>query len=142
MSSVSAVDSGTTATNTTETTSDSGSTLDYEAFLNLLTVQLQNQDPLDPMSDTDFIAQMANFSTLDEVHNFSDNFSNFSSRQQQLSSQAFLGKTVTVEPDGKDAVSGEVSAVTYDADGGIQVTISGTQYDASDITSTVEAATE
>ena len=140
MSSVSSVDSTTTTADTTTTTSTAESTLDYEDFLELLTVQLENQDPFDPLSDTDFIAQMANFSTLEEVSNFSDNFSSYSSRQQQLSSaQTFLGKTVTVETD-SDSVTGTVTAVTYDTSGDTYVTIDGTQYDASDITATATSS--
>jgi flagellar basal-body rod modification protein FlgD len=141
MSSVSSVDStNTTTTDVTSTKSTDESTLDYEDFLQLLTVQLENQDPFDPMSDTDFIAQMANFSTLEEVGKFSDNFSAYSARQQQLSSaQTFLGKTVTVEPSGSDAVTGTVTAVTYDTSGDTYVTINGTQYDASNITSTASS---
>ena len=141
MSSVSSVDSTSTVT-TDSSTSTSTSTLDYEDFLELLTVQLENQDPFDPLSDTDFIAQMANFSTLEEVSDFSDNFSTYSSRQQQLSSaQTFLGKTVTVEPSDSDSVSGTVTAVTYDTSGGIYVTIDGSQYSADDITSTSDTST-
>jgi len=139
MSSVSSVDS-TSTTTTDSTTSTAESTLDYDDFLELLTVQLENQDPFNPLSDTDFIAQMANFSTLEEVSNFSDNFSTFSARQQQLSSaQTFLGKTVTVEPSDSDSVTGSVTAVTYDSSGDIYVTIDGTQYDVSDITSTTSS---
>lgn len=75
MSSVTATDGTSTATTDTSSSSTKTSTLGYSDFLNLLTVQLQNQDPFDPMSDTDFIAQMANFSTLEEVDTFSTNFS-------------------------------------------------------------------
>lgn len=141
MNSVSAID--TTATPATDTASTAKtSTLGYKDFLNLLTVQLENQDPFDPMSDTDFIAQMANFSTLEQVNTLSDNFSTYSARQQQLSSQAFLGRTVTVSPSDSSSATGTVTAVTYDDKGGIQVTINGTQYDAADITSTTEAAAQ
>ena len=116
------------------------SNLGYKDFLNLLTVQLQNQDPFNPMNDTDFIAQMANFSQLEEVHNLSSNFSTFSARQQQLSSQEFLGKTVTVEPEGASAASGVVSAVSLGSDGAIYVTINGNKYEASAITSVAPSA--
>jgi flagellar basal-body rod modification protein FlgD len=136
MSSVSATDSTTSATTaaTTTTSSTDKSTLNYKDFLNLLTVQLENQDPLEPTSNTDFIAQMANFSTLNTMGTLSDNFTSFSTRQQQLSSQEFLGKNVTVEPSGSDSATGTVSAVTYDSTGSIYVTINGAQYSASDIT--------
>ncbi|HAK87688.1 MAG TPA: flagellar hook assembly protein FlgD [Nitrospiraceae bacterium] len=44
-------------------------TLDQDAFLKLLIAQLQNQDPLNPMEDTEFIAQLASFSNLEQTKN-------------------------------------------------------------------------
>lgn len=43
--------------------------LDKNAFLRLLTVQLANQDPLNPMEDREFIVQLAQFSTLEQIQN-------------------------------------------------------------------------
>lgn len=43
--------------------------LDKNAFLRLLTVQLSNQDPLNPMEDREFIAQLAQFSALEQMQN-------------------------------------------------------------------------
>ena len=139
MSSVSAINATNTAA-TTETSSNS-SMLGYQDFLKLLNVQMQNQDPFEPMKDTDFIAQMANFSTLDEVGKFSDNFSSYSSRQEKISSQAYLGKYATVEPSDGSAVNGQVSAVSLGSDGTIYVTIDGVKYNASDVTSVSASAT-
>lgn len=45
--------------------------LGKDAFLNLLVTQMSNQDPLEPTSDTEFISQMANFSTLEQMQNVS-----------------------------------------------------------------------
>jgi flagellar basal-body rod modification protein FlgD len=136
MSSVSSITGATTNTaDTSSTSSTDNSTLDYKDFLNLLSVQMQNQDPFNPTSDTDFIAQMANFSTLQEVSDFSDNFTTYSSRQQQISSQEYLGKYATVEPTGSSAVTGQVTAVSLGSDGTIYVTMNGTKYSASDVTS-------
>ena len=44
-------------------------------FLQLLITQVQHQDPLDPQSDTDFIAQMAQFSALEQMQNLNNAFS-------------------------------------------------------------------
>lgn len=141
MSSVSSITQGNTAAEASGA-SNKQSTLGYQDFLKLLTVQFQNQDPFNPMSDTEYIAQMANFSTLEEVSNFSDNFTTYSSRQQQISSQAYLGKYATVEPSGSASVNGQVSAVSLGSDGSIFVTIDGKQYNATDVTSVSNAATK
>jgi len=50
------------------------SELDREAFLNLLMTQLKFQDPLNPMDDRDFMAQMAQFSALEQMQNLNQTF--------------------------------------------------------------------
>lgn len=51
---------------------DRTQTLGKDEFLQLLITKLQNQDPLRPMDDEDFIAQLAQFSTLEQMHNISE----------------------------------------------------------------------
>jgi flagellar basal-body rod modification protein FlgD len=53
----------------TNAVTNSGSDLGKDAFLKILITQLTNQDPLDPLKDKDFIAQMAQFSTLEQMTN-------------------------------------------------------------------------
>ncbi len=74
-------------------------------FFKLLTTQLASQDPLEPMDDTAFIAQMANFSELEMMSSLNDNFSKFTNLQQFQASQGYIGKKVTLAADGGD-VSG------------------------------------
>jgi flagellar basal-body rod modification protein FlgD len=50
--------------------------LGRDAFLRLLTLQLQNQDPLDPVSNEDFVAQLAQFSSLEQLTSINDSLSN------------------------------------------------------------------
>ncbi len=60
-------------TNTTSTSSITGnSELGKDQFLELLVTQLRYQDPLEPMKDQEFIAQLATFSQLEEMQNLSD----------------------------------------------------------------------
>lgn len=47
--------------------------MDKDAFLKLLVVQMQNQDPMSPMQDTEFIAQMAQFSALEQMQQLNEN---------------------------------------------------------------------
>lgn len=73
------------------------STLGKDDFLKLLMAQLQNQDPTNPMDDTTFIAQMAQFSSLEQITNMNSTLEKFISQQQQsqlISYNQFIGKEV------------------------------------------------
>ena len=65
---INAVDGGSNAVSSSSITTQSQA-LDKDAFLNLLVTELRYQDPLDPLKDRDFIAQMAQFSTLEQMQN-------------------------------------------------------------------------
>ena len=72
MSSVSANSLFGTTTAKTETSTEKskrvpGGELGQDQFLKLLTVQLQHQDPLEPQSNSEFIAQLATFSSLEKL---------------------------------------------------------------------------
>jgi flagellar basal-body rod modification protein FlgD len=47
--------------------------LDREAFMRLLVTQLQNQDPLEPMQNAEFVAQLATFSSLEQLETLNQN---------------------------------------------------------------------
>ena len=53
---------------------EANDTMDKMAFLNMLVTQLKYQDPLNPLEDTEFVAQMAQFSTLEQMQNLNDSF--------------------------------------------------------------------
>lgn len=57
-----------------EKSNQNSSALDKDAFLRLLVTQLSNQDPLSPMEDREFIAQMAQFSSLEQMQNLNDSY--------------------------------------------------------------------
>jgi len=63
------------------------SNLGKDEFLKLLVVQLANQNPLEPMNDQDFIAQMAQFSSLEQMQNLNNSFLG-------MKANSMIGKTV------------------------------------------------
>ncbi len=82
--------------------------LNKDAFLNLLVTQMQHQDPLEPTKNEDFLAQMAQFSALEQMKNLNTGF-----RMQQgndLIGKVIIGKVENKEKGGMDYISGAVEA--------------------------------
>ena len=101
------------------------SALGKEAFLELLVTQLKNQDPLNPTSNEDMIAQLAQFSSLEEMQNLNENILGLAVLQQsnallaQLTdSSALIGKSVAyIDPETGEQSSGVVDSVKISEDG-------------------------
>ncbi|MEC8790392.1 MAG: flagellar hook capping FlgD N-terminal domain-containing protein [Verrucomicrobiota bacterium] len=110
-----------------------GSYMQMEDFLQLLTSQISNQDPLEPMKDTEFISQMANIASLEQMQQFTKGFESFASSQKDMVAQAYLGRIVTISDQGND-VEGLVDSVEKFPDGSITIEVSGYSYDPNDIT--------
>ena len=95
------------------------SSLDKDAFLKLLVSQVKNQDPLQPAGSTEYVAQLAQFSSLEQMQNLNDNIVGLALLQQnnallsQLTqSSALIGQTVEwTDPDTGTVHSGQVSSV-------------------------------
>ena len=68
-----------------------------EDFLRLLSTQIANQDPMEPMKDTEFIAQMASISSVEQMQQFATSFKDFTSSHREIAAQAYLGKQVTAQ---------------------------------------------
>jgi len=85
-------------TNKTNVVSDStGSTLNKDDFLQLLVKQLQNQDPSNPMDNSEYISQLAQFSSLEQMQNVAssiDNLTSITQQSQMIQFNSFVGKTV------------------------------------------------
>lgn len=80
-------------------------------FLKLITVQLANQDPMKPMEDTSFIAQMAQFTSLQQTTDLVTQIGMMRSSADLASASALLGQTVTVQGNNDTLVTGKVDAV-------------------------------
>ncbi|MFN0024053.1 MAG: flagellar hook assembly protein FlgD [Parvularculaceae bacterium] len=61
-----------TAPASPRTQSQTGAAVDFQSFLRLLTAQLRNQDPLSPLDSTQFVAQLASFSTVEQLVSAND----------------------------------------------------------------------
>ena len=85
------------ASNVKYTTEKDNGALGKDAFLKLLFTQLQNQDPTSPMDDKEFIAQMAQFSSLEQMQNMTKAMEDLLSSQEQsqlMSYKTFIGNEV------------------------------------------------
>jgi flagellar basal-body rod modification protein FlgD len=108
------VTDGTTSSTTGTTTTSSGQQVLGQAdFLKLLAVQFQSQDPLKPMDDTAFIAQMAQFSSLQQTQTLTQQMTQLLSTQQFATANSYIGRQVSVQDANGNTVSGVVSGVDY-----------------------------
>lgn len=113
-------------TSTVKPKTTNNKTLGQEDFLNLLVAQLKYQDPLNPMQDKDFIAQLATFSNLQQATTMNKNMDTFIKQQQYmntLSASAMIGKSVK----SLDNTTGIVSSVQVGDKGVSLSTVDGTQ---------------
>ncbi len=94
-----------------------------ETFLHLLVTQLKNQDPLNPQDSHEFVAELAQFSSLEQMANMNKSITTV----LELSVTNVIGRTVTVlDPQG-NTVTGIVDGIVYYADGPA-VNVNGTDY--------------
>lgn len=74
--------------------------LGQDAFLELMITQMKNQDPLSPQSNSEFVAQLAQFSSVQGIEKLNSNFNSFSSgfqSNQALQASSLVGRSVSVE---------------------------------------------
>ena len=84
-----------------------------DQFMRLLVTQMRFQNPLDPISDANFIAQLSQFSTLEGIEKLNANFSEMLALQQLTQGANLVGKTVVYEqPDVALPLRGSVSGVS------------------------------
>lgn len=113
-------------------------TLNQDDFLRLVLAQMTNQDPLSPMKDTEFVAQMAQFSALEQAKSMQQDISALRTEQQFIQANALLGRTVSVEDDQGGLVQGPVSAILVEA-GTPKIVVNGQPYALSALLSVMPA---
>lgn len=109
--------------------------LGKDAFLRLLTTQLRYQDPLKPVEDQDFIAQMAQFAALEQMQNLSRQIEEFVQEERANNRMAIatslLGKKVDVQG-ASGMYTGTVEAVRM-VDGVPRIVVSNVLFDVGDV---------
>jgi len=86
--------------NTNATPAKKSNDLGQDAFLQLMITQMKNQDPLSPQSNSEFVAQLAQFSSVQGLEKLNTNFNSFSSSfqsNQALQASSLVGRSVSVE---------------------------------------------
>ncbi len=142
--SVSAITALSSSTLTASTTSTGGTTsspsanaLGQDAFFLLLLAELSNQDPFNPMEDRDFVAQLAQLNSLNELTEINDTLSDINDTLSEMSGSSsdsdsvslaeastLLGKVVTGESESGSTVTGTVTGL-YLVDGEVILDVDG-----------------
>lgn len=140
--------SGVSSTSTTNTTAANQidnplSNLGKLDFLQMLITKLKYQDPTNPIEDESFVADMAQFSSLEQMQNMNTGFGSTNEALQSLNENiiglmlmqnttqaaSLIGKTVTVTADSAtgDTITGQVSVVRF-VDGLPRIVVDGIEY--------------
>jgi flagellar basal-body rod modification protein FlgD len=118
--------SSTTSTSTpTQLSRNTGGTLGKDDFLRLFVAQLQHQDPMNPMQDSDFMGQMASFSSLEQITNLAVANERIASSLSSTNAIGLIGRTVTYVDENDVVHTGKVEKVST-SDGKPFLTVDGT----------------
>lgn len=123
------------------------SALGKEDFLKLLLVQMQYQDPLDPIDNRAMLSQMAEFSSLEQMSNLNENFSNANSLASFMDATRLLGKEIEIlDPSAPDdqpaAISSKVTSVNFSSEGPLLTLENGIVATVPEVIKVTEPATE
>ena len=130
MSSVSSISSNTGATSNygaVNTVANPSQSLNQSDFLKLLVSQIQYQDPMNPQSNTDMAAQLAQFTSLQQATQSTGSLA-------MLQANSLVGSTVTVKVDSNNSTSGVVTGVVMN-NGSPQIMVNSNAYNLSQVQS-------
>ncbi len=112
-----ALSNSSTVSNQNAAASGTEKSLGKDAFLKMLLAQIQYQDPLEPMENTEFTAQLAQFSSLEQLSSLNKEFSSLSSSinsQKNISFSNLVGKEVEVAGNKVNVEGGNISPVSFE----------------------------
>jgi flagellar basal-body rod modification protein FlgD len=119
---------------TAQQLTNAGQALGKDDFLKLLVTQLQHQDPMNPMDDKDFMGQMAQFSSLEQITNLVTATETMGFSSQVTQSVSLIGHQVGFTREDGTTGSGTASGVAIE-DGKILITVGSEQISPGNITS-------
>ncbi len=124
-----------TNTNAAGQATSTGDSVSENQFLNLLVTQLQNQDPTQPMDDSQFVSELAQFSSLQETTNLNTTMSGFTSTSSLQTAASMIGASVTTSATDSsgNAIGGEVTSAAT-SNGVVNVVIGSNSVPLSDVT--------
>ncbi len=125
--SVPAVDTSTSSSSSQSSASKTN--VDYESFLKLLVAELKNQDPTKPMESTDFVAQLATFSQVEQTIQTNTKLDQMLQSNALSQAGSLIGREITTA-DG--ATTGVVSEVKINTDGLVAILENGTEVNVGD----------
>ena len=96
-------------------------------YMKLLVTELQNQNPLEPMDNSEMASQLAQFSQLEQLESMNSSFASALDNAQRAYASSLLGKEVSFEVQNEDGTSqitsGSVRQVYNDLDGRIMLSV-------------------
>ena len=92
------------------------STFDRDAFLKILVTQLANQDPLEPLDQSEFISQMAQFAGVEQVANIGEKIEDLSQLIRFSAASLVDAKVTYADKDTGEQKEGTVSSVVFESD--------------------------
>ncbi len=126
---------GNTGITSTRTNKLGTSNLDKDSFLQLLVCQMQNQDPLNPSTDTEFVSQLATFSQLEQLQNLS-------STSEKSQAFSLVGKEVVLTTEDSSGatkyVTGKVDFINVSG-ASVKLSVDGNLYDQDQIYSVLDS---
>jgi flagellar basal-body rod modification protein FlgD len=93
----------------------SSSQVSIQDFLKILVTQLNNQDPLKPLDNQEFVTQLAQFTSLQQTQELNDKLGSLLSIQGAMQSVGLLGRTIDITPNGGGSATGTVTALGFTA---------------------------
>jgi len=91
--------------------------LGRDTFLKLMVAQLRNQDPMNPQDSAEFLAQTAQFTSLERLNQVADQSAQALSAQMAFGASGLVGRTVTYAAADGNEVTGSVGSVRFETSG-------------------------